>query len=124
MKNRGFTLLEVLIATIILTVGVVALVWAFSVGMFASTETEDVELALGIAQAKLEAIYGATGGVADEVLHDVANDGFIGDIYTDKNFQVKVETDDDNPEQVDVTVYWDTKGGQTSITITTLVTDY
>ena len=100
------------------------LVWAFSVGMFASTETEDVELALGIAQAKLEAIYGATGGVADEVLHDVANDGFIGDIYTDKNFQVKVETDDDNPEQVDVTVYWDTKGGQTSITITTLVTDY
>ena len=124
MKNRGFTLLEVLIATIILTVGVVVLVWAFSVGMFASTETEDVELALGIAQAKLEAIYGATGGVADEVLHDVANDGFIGDIYTDKNFQVKVETDDDNPEQVDVTVYWDTKGGQTSITITTLVTDY
>ena len=124
MKNRGFTLLEVLIATIILTVGVVVLVWAFSVGMFASTETEDVELALGIAQAKLEAIYGATGGVADEVLHDVANDGFIGDIYTDKNFQVKVETDDDNPEQVDVTVYWDTKGGQTSITITTLVADY
>ena len=121
LQRNGFTLLEVLIATIILTVGVAAIIWAFSAGMYATTDVENVELALGIAQTKLENIYGTTGGVTNEVLHNVSSDGFVGDIYQNQNFQVEVVTDDNDPEQVDVNVYWDTKGGQASIALTTLV---
>lgn len=121
IRNHGFSLLEILITIIILTIGVIAITRAFSAGMFASSGIESVELALGIACAKLEDIYGTTGGVANEVLHDVSSDGFVGDIYQNQNFQVEVVTDDNDPEQVDVNVYWDTKGGQTSVTLTTLV---
>ena len=120
MKN-GFTLLEVLIAVVILTVGMVALIWAFNAGIFATTDIENVELALGAAQAKLENIYGTTGGVPDESRHDVSVDGFVGSIYANKNFQTEVVTDNNDPEKVTVNVYWTTKGGETSITLRTLV---
>lgn len=119
--NRGFTLLEVLLAVVILTGSIIAIMQAFSAGMFASTEAENIELALGVAQAKLENIYGTSGGIADEPRHSVTDDGFAGGVYSNQNFQVQVATDNNNPERVDVTVYWTTKGGDTSIKLTTLV---
>lgn len=122
--TRGFSLLEILLAIVLLTIGVIAISQAFNAGLFAATDVENTELALGIAQAKLESFYGATGGVADESRHDVDQDGFIGGIYEDKNFQLEVQTDDNNPEEVDVVVYWDAKGDEVSITLTTYITDY
>lgn len=53
-NHKGFTLLEIIIATVLLTIGVIALSQAFSTGMLASTDTENVDLALNIAQAKME----------------------------------------------------------------------
>lgn len=122
--KKGFSLLEILITVIILTIGVVAISRAFSAGIFASASDENVELALGIAQTKLEDIYGTLGGVANEARHDVSQDGFVGGIYADQDFEVEVQTDDNNPERVDVTVYWDTTSGEANITLTTLVADY
>lgn len=119
--NRGFSLLELLLAIIILTSGVLILAWAFSAGMFASTDSEDIELALGIANSKLERIYGTVGGVADEARHNVSDDGFTGAIYSNKNFQAEVITNNNDPEEVDVNVYWSVKGGETSISLVTLV---
>lgn len=119
--KKGFTLLEVLLAVVILTGSIIAIVQAFSAGLFASMEAENIELALGVAQAKLENIYGISGGIADESRHNVSDDGFAGGVYSNQNFQVQVVTDNNNPEQVDVTVYWTTKGGDSSIKLTTLV---
>lgn len=119
--KKGFTLLEVLLAVVILAGGIIAIMQAFSAGMFASMEAENVELAFGVAQSKLERIYETSGGIADEPRHSVTNDGFAGGVYSNQNFQVQVATDNNNPERVDVTVYWSTKGGDASIALTTLV---
>ena len=56
LSLTGFTLLEVLLATLIITVGVTTLIWAFSSGLSATTEVENMDLALNIAQAKMEVI--------------------------------------------------------------------
>lgn len=116
-KKRGFTLLEVLITLIILAVGVIAISQAFSAGLFAATDVENVDLALNIARAKIE---------------EIKNTDFVGLVDSGpspdpnfSNFNVTVDVaEGQNPMQVDVTVAWNVKGGQTGITLTTLVTDY
>ena len=121
---KAFTLLEVLIALIVLTLGVVALCWVFNAGIFASTDAENVDLALNIAQAKLEEIK------------DAGYDSLVGiGPTTDPNFSnfyvtVAVGPPAD-PRQVDVTVEWKAPSGikkgqvpSAGITLTTLISDY
>lgn len=52
----GFSLLELMIALLIFTAGVIAIIWAFSAGMSATSDIENIDLALNIAQAKMEEI--------------------------------------------------------------------
>ncbi|MFA4889688.1 MAG: prepilin-type N-terminal cleavage/methylation domain-containing protein [Candidatus Omnitrophota bacterium] len=114
---KGFTLLEVLIATVIFTIGVTAIIWALNSGIYATSDIENVDLALNIAQAKTEEIKNtAFGSLADS------------GPTTDANFPRFSTTvnvaEGQNPMQVDVTVAWQVKGGQTSIVFTTLVANY
>jgi len=114
---KGFTLLEILITIIILTIGVTALASAFSSGLLSSTDVEDVDLALNIAQAKMEEIK-------NTAFASLTDSGPTADANF-SNFNVTVDAaEGDNPMQVDVTVAWNAKGGQPSITLTTLVVDY
>ncbi len=113
----GFTLLEILITIIILTVGVIALASAFSSGLLASTDVENVDLALNIGQAKMEEIK-------DTAFASLVDSGPTADANF-SNFNVTVDVaEGDDPMQVDITVAWNAKGGQTSITLTTLVANY
>ena len=130
MKKNGFTLLEVLIATVILTVGVIAIVWAFSTGLFvSSTDVEGVDLALNIAQAKMEDIYDDLKNTDLESLtvtpYENANSGVDAD-FSDFDLTLNL-TDQNHPNKdlfrVDVTVTWNVKGGQASLTLTTLIAD-
>lgn len=118
---KGFTLLEVLIATVILTVGTVAIIWAFNAGLYATTDIENVDLALNIAQANMETVKNQNFADIDtdaEISALVSNHGF-------SNFTVSGDVaEGQNPMQVDVTVAWPVKGGQTSLTLTTLAADY
>ena len=113
-KDCAFTLLEILIALIIFSSGVIAIVWAFNRGMFASTDVENVDLALNIAQAKMEEIKN-TDFLSLSDSGPTADPNFSG-------FDVTVNVaEGENPMQVDVDVGWDVKGGSTSITLTTLI---
>ena len=115
--SHGFSLLEVLITIIIFTIGVIAIAQALSSGLFASTDIENVDLALNIAQAKMEEIK-------DTSFASLADSGPTTDPNF-SNFNVAVDiVESQNPTQVDVTVTWDVKGGQTSTTLTTLAADY
>lgn len=115
-RNRGFTLLEILISLAILTVGAIALTHSFSAGMLASTDVENVDLALNIAQAKMEE-------VKNTAFASIASSGPSADANF-PNFTTTVAVSGTDPKQVDVTVAWNVQGGSTSVGLTTLVANY
>jgi prepilin-type N-terminal cleavage/methylation domain-containing protein len=113
-EKRGFTLLEILISLIILATGVLAIAWAFGEGIFATSDVENTERALNIAQAKMEE-------VKKTQFADLGDSGPTPDPdFPAFSASVNVAEGQD-PMQVDVTVTWSAKGGQASLTLTTLV---
>ena len=117
MGRRGVSLLEVLIALIILTVGTFAISQAFSSGLLASADVENVDLALNIAQAKMEQIKN-TSFVSLVDISPTADSNF-------PDFTVALNVaESQNPMRLDVTVAWNVKGGQANVTLTSLVTNY
>lgn len=116
-KCRGFTILEVLVTIVLLASGVIAIAWAFSTGMFAATDIENTDLAINIAQAKMEDVKNTPfGSLADSGPTPDPN-------FTNFNVAVNV-AENTNPMQVDVTVTWQVKNQDVSITLTTLVANY
>ena len=115
-KPRGFTLVEILITVVLLTGGVIAIATVFNQVLLASDDSENVNLALRIANAKMEE-------VKDTAFASLADSGPTTDAtFSDFDVTVNVAEGTD-PMQVDVTVDWDTQGGETSIVLTTLVAD-
>ena len=109
--------MEVMIAVVILAGGTIAVCQAFSSGLLASADAENVDLALNIAQAKMEQIKNTSfASLADS--GPAADPNFA-------NFNVTVNVaEGQNPMAVDVTVAWNVSGGQTNVTLTTLAANY
>ncbi len=117
LTKRGFTLLEVLIAIVILTIGAVSIIRAFSTGMFASTDIENVDLALDLAQERVEYIKGIGYGFTGDTKNLVPG-------FSVFQRQATATVLWPNLKRINVTVYWNMKGGETSITLTTYVANY
>ena len=123
--DKGFTLLEMLLAILLLTIGIVAVAQAFSAGMYSSTnagtfiasDAESVDLALNIAQAKMEEIMNTSfAGIA--AVPKAAVSGFGS--YSQK-VDVTLAGNGTDLKKVDVTVYWTTRNGDTNISLSTYV---
>lgn len=117
---RGFTLLEMLLALIILMVGVLSTVYLVSRGIVATNDTESTEQAMALAQQRMEALRsGAYAAIVNEPLaavpgwanfsRQVAVSQPVG---TGASIQIR---------QVVVTVFWSTTGGNQSLSLTTYV---
>ncbi len=110
--------MEILLAIVLFSTGTIALLWAISTGLYASVGTENMDLALNIAQARMEE-------VKDMSFTDIVNEGSTGPT-TDPNFDnFDVTTTvalGNDPMRIDVTVTWDVKGGENNVTLTTQVT--
>ena len=117
MTRRGFTLLEVLLATIVFVVGVTAVIQAFSIGIYATGDVENVNIATNIAQGKMEEIVNTP-------FANIVNSGPTPDANFPRFFVTVVATTGNNPMLVGVTVSWNAKGAQTSVVLTTLVANY
>lgn len=117
LTEKGFSLLEVMIALIILAGATIAVCQAFSSGILASGDVENVDLALNIAQAKLEVLK--NNGFAALADSGPALDPNFS------NFNVTVNVaEGQNPMQADVTVAWNVPGGQTNVTLAALIANY
>lgn len=116
-KKSGFTLLEVLISLVILTVSIIAIVRALSIGMFTFSNAENINLALNIAQAKMEEIK-------NTVYSSISDSGPVSDAVFPR-FSVNVNVKESaKPLEVEVLVNWDEKGDTDSVSLKTLVADY
>jgi len=112
---RGFTLLEILIALVLFTVGVVVIAGIFSSGILSSSDAENTAIAMSLAQRRMEEIRNlAYADIASEAKDDVS--GFSG-------FQreVTVSEPEAGLKQVIVTAYWTFKGDEIGVPIQTYI---
>ncbi len=113
---RGFSLLESLIATVVFTVGVVAITQALSVGIPAFQDIGNTDLALNIAESRLEQFKNTAFG-------SIRSSG----PSNDANFplyRVTVTVTGTDPKNITVRVQWTVKGGTPSVSLRTLRANY
>ncbi len=115
-RGRGFTLLEVMISTLLLVGCVVSIAWALNLGLLASADLENVNLGLAIAQDKMEEIKNTAFG-------SVSSSGPTADSNFSA-FNTTVTVTGTDPKQVAVAVAWNAQGGSSSVTLTTQVASY
>lgn len=117
VKKNGFSFFELLLATILLTIGLVSLMNIFSLGFSQSGQSKDFLVAKNLLEAKSEEIRNVGyPAVVPEEKAPIA--GFPG-----YERQVDVSIVQSGLKQVRIDVFWQVKGGETNITLTTFVSD-
>lgn len=117
MKNQGFSFLEILLATVLLSIGLVGLVNAFSIGLSESVEAKHFAVVKNLAEEKLEEIRNLTyTNVVTEARAQVPG-------FTDYEHEVQVSEIQTGLKEVQIEIFWQTKGGEVSISLASFVSD-
>lgn len=117
MKS-GFTLIELMIAVVLLVGGVASATFIFTRGIFATTDVEAYEQAVALAQEKLENLRGtAFAGVASEPKAAVA--GWAG--FSREVVVTQPAGTNSDLKQVVVTTSWTPGDTEVSTALTTYV---
>ena len=119
LMRKGFTLLEMLVTIVLLTVGITSIFYITSIAMFADTNLEKLTVARYLLQESMEEIKGAAT-YSDIDSFASARAALSGD-FADFEREITVSGD---PKQVDVIVYWTAKDQEQSVSLNTLFTDY
>jgi len=132
--KQGFTLIEVLIAIILIVSGLVVLMQVMSVAIFADSTLEYRLTALNLANEKLEELK--DDGYSHANLDPASSsftEAFISGFdfidqrqwtvdYVDANLSTSVS--DTGLKDITVQVQWTQKGGTQSVAVETLIGDY
>lgn len=117
--NAGFTLLEMLLATILLTVGSVSLLQAINSGLFAGGINETELVATYLAQEQIESIrntaYASIIPVAKAPVPGFT--AFQRQVFVDNNVPVT------NMKRVTVSVYYTVKSSELTMSMVTYVSN-
>lgn len=126
LKNgAGFSLLEVMVAVIILGFGLLAIMHLFPIGLKASKISQDTTVASFLAQAKMEELRN-TGwnqlsiATTTEPYEDIT--GYLG--FKRVTTVDNVETADPGLKRITVEVFYKPYGAERSVKLVTLFTDY
>jgi|GEM_PF-3662987 len=114
----GFTLVELMIAVLLLTGGIASATFVFGRSLYATTDAELLEQGTALAQERMENLRGGSfASIAGEAKAAVSGwSGFSREVAVTQ----PAGTDSDF-KQVVVTVYWDTTGGELSTALTSYV---
>ncbi len=125
MGETGFSLLEVMVAVIILGFGLLAIMHLFPIGLKASKISQDTTVASFLAQAKIEVLKN-TGwaqlsvGSTTEDYEEITGYPEFKRVTTVQN----VETADPGLKRITVEVFYKPYGAERSVKLVTLFTDY
>lgn len=114
-KLKGFTILEVLISTLIVGVGMFALMEAFNRGYLASGQAEDYVLALSLSQERMEDLASLSFGAVSSAAKTPVNG------FPEFDQDVSVTSVHADLKEVAVRTYWDVPNGENSVSLTTYV---
>lgn len=114
-RRKGFTIIEVLVATVIIGLGIFALMEAFNRGYLGSGQAEDYSLALSLAQEQMEEIR--------DLSFKAVNNSARGPVngFPEFDREVSVTSVHADLKQVVVRTYWDVPNGENSVTLTAYV---
>ena len=114
--KRAFTLIEILVALIILTAGVVAIAGLFATSLVGSIDAEDLTIAMNLAQRRMEEIRNLD---FDTEIVDAPKAAVAG--FSGFQREVAVEEPETDLKQVTVTVYWTYKGDELNAPLSTYI---
>jgi len=118
LSKKGFTLIELMVAIVILAIAAIGIFQAFTTSFQAMADAKDRTVATNIAQKKLEEVKNK---LVDYPYYNIATQEI-----NDKTYTIIVVTNsiEDNLEKVYVTVSWtNRKGNEKNVQLETLVYD-
>ncbi len=118
--KRGVTLIELVIALVLMTIGTTSLIHVLSMGIFADSNLEQSIIALNLANEKMEEIKDTAFG---SISSDSETGSEIGFASFDDRIVTVTNTQSDLKD-VEVGVRWTEKGGQQSVAVRTYIADY
>jgi len=122
--QMGFSLLEVMVAVVVLGFGLLAIMHLFPIGLRASKISQDTTVASFLAQAKIEELKNTGWSQIAEGTEDY---GEITDYLQFKRVTTISDVDavnDPKLKKVVVEVFYKPYGGERSVKLVTLFTDY
>jgi len=118
IREKGFTLLEVMVAVFILGVGLLAIMHLFPIGLRASKVSQDTTLASFLAQAKMEELKNTVwSSIVNEPKSEIS-----GTIFSQEVTVNELETD--LLKRITVAVFWTEYEAERSVKLVTLLTNY
>ena len=115
--NKAFTLLEVTLTVLLMTIGFIILLEALGIGLFAGGENETELAAINLAQERVETLRDLSyASIANEAKAVVSG-------YSQFNREVLVTTPQTGLKQVTVSVYWFTKANELNVSLVTYVSN-
>ena len=118
MNQKGFTLIEVIIAMVLVVVGLVLISQAFSIGLRAVSVSDKSTIAKFLLEQKIAEVESLS------VASLQSESGDFGTDYPDYTYQTEVTTTDlENLRQVVITVQWKHDNTTRNISITKYLAD-
>jgi len=119
-KASGFTLIEVLVAVVVFSLGIIALFGSFSLALNTSRNGRDLTTANHLAETKIEQLR--LGGFDDIAIDTNPSPTAVGQLAQG---QMKVVVDYYNGNTkiklVTVKIYWQSRPESRAVTLTTLI---
>lgn len=115
-SRKAFSLLEILIAIMIFTVGIISITGLFNMGLFGDLDAENTSTALALTQRRLEEIRNLDFDT--EIVNEAkaAVTGFPG--FQREVIVTQPQTDF---KQVTVTTYWTAKANEVGASLVTYI---
>lgn len=120
LKNKGFTLLEILLAALIFSIGVGVLSSLLGKGIFSLKDVENTTIALNMAQGKMEEIKTSFDKAIDGQEFSETHSGRVFSGVVELIPIGEVTGHDQDLQQVKVRVNWEEHGGETQLSLTSL----